>query len=204
MGQLRSKTVLIDIAHAGNEGRIDRHEQTFGTVLSASVTDGVVVLEGGTSRRLQLPPDFRSWKKLRKGNYQIPSTNEIVRNPAFESLWVIPPGGKLSPAIHQVHTRKSSYRNFYGIGTAMYGRDLKEKDGSFVTTKWVILFLVPIFPLGSFRIYNQSTRPTFGSLSTKHSALTWPLNKKQVIKGYGFTLLVAFAVFFIILAQQGS
>ncbi len=193
---------MIDIAHANPNGRIDFHNQTYGVVISANATDGVIVLEHATNKRMHFPPNFRSWKQLEKATYRIPGTDEIVRNPGFESRWVkLPDTGQLSPASLHDQTPKSAYHNIYGIGTTLYGRDEKQSDGSYVTTKWVILFFVPIIPLGSFRIFSQTMKPTLGTIATKHFAIAWPLNKKQVVKAYSVTLIAVITIFFIVSAQ---
>jgi hypothetical protein len=46
-----------------------------------------------------------------------------------------------------------------GCGTAIYGKRDFLDDGSFVTTKWVIFFWIPIVPLNSMRVrVAQQTR----------------------------------------------
>jgi hypothetical protein len=39
-----------------------------------------------------------------------------------------------------------------GVGTGIYGKRAFSPDGSFVTTKWIILFWLPLFPLRSLRV----------------------------------------------------
>jgi len=43
-------------------------------------------------------------------------------------------------------------RSVNGCGTSLYGRRGFEPDGSFVTTKWIVVFFVPAFPLASMRV----------------------------------------------------
>lgn len=43
-------------------------------------------------------------------------------------------------------------RSFNGCGTAIYGKRDFEADGSFVTTKWVVVFFIPMWPLKSMRV----------------------------------------------------
>jgi hypothetical protein len=47
--------------------------------------------------------------------------------------------------------------SFNGIGTKLYGKRLIKSDGSYVATKWFIIFLLPFFPLGSYRIWRDKT-----------------------------------------------
>jgi hypothetical protein len=43
-------------------------------------------------------------------------------------------------------------RSFNGFGTAIYGKRDFLADGSYVTTKWVVFFWIPILPLSSMRV----------------------------------------------------
>ena len=48
--------------------------------------------------------------------------------------------------------RKLLAQTFNGFGTKIYGKRDFELDGSFLTTKWVVFFWVPLVPLKSFRV----------------------------------------------------
>lgn len=43
-------------------------------------------------------------------------------------------------------------RSFMGYGTALYGKRDFHPDGSYITTMWVTMLWVPVFPLKSLRI----------------------------------------------------
>lgn len=43
-------------------------------------------------------------------------------------------------------------RSHNGFGTTIYGKRDFLADGSFVTTKWVVFFWIPILPLSSMRV----------------------------------------------------
>jgi hypothetical protein len=43
-------------------------------------------------------------------------------------------------------------QTFNGFGTTIYGKRNLGPDGSFLTTKWVVLFWVPLIPLRSLRV----------------------------------------------------
>jgi hypothetical protein len=43
-------------------------------------------------------------------------------------------------------------RSVNGCGTAIYGKRDFEADSSFVTTKWVVVFFIPVWPLKSMRV----------------------------------------------------
>lgn len=42
--------------------------------------------------------------------------------------------------------------SFNGCGTTYYGRRDFHRDDSYITTEWIILAHIPIFPLASFRV----------------------------------------------------
>lgn len=49
--------------------------------------------------------------------------------------------------------------NFFGCGTTFYGASGRADDGSFLTTEWFIVFLLPIVPIQSYRV-------SFGGVSS--------------------------------------
>ena len=58
--------------------------------------------------------------------------------------------------------------SFHGFGTDICGKRDFKADGSFVTTKWIILFLIPFVPLKSFRIVPiNEARHRFSFLTPK-------------------------------------
>ena len=75
-----------------------------------------------------------------------------------------------------------------GIGTIFYGCSDLRDDGSYIATKWFVIFFIPIFPLGSFRVLLMDSKFNLfppGVSKTYHS-IRVPLNKKQVILVYGY------------------
>lgn len=50
---------------------------------------------------------------------------------------------------------------FNGIGTTFYGKRDFHADGSFLTTEWVCLLYLPIFPLQSLRVRYLAGAPPF-------------------------------------------
>ena len=58
-------------------------------------------------------------------------------------------------------------RSFAGCGTTLYGKRDFHYDGSYLTTKWITLFSVPVFPLASIRA--GKTRPDSGTAERKLS-----------------------------------
>lgn len=83
-----------------------------------------------------------------------------------------------------------------GFGTTYYGcRWLP--DGTYITTKWVVFFFVPIIPTTSVRILD--TGPAYGSIGYSSQGLTVervPLDRDMVLKMYAWI-----AVFVAMLAS---
>jgi hypothetical protein len=86
-----------------------------------------------------------------------------------------------------------------GFGTGIYGKRDFHPDGSFLTTKWIIFFWLPIIPLKSMRLLRSSPRRASGSFgvgwSTEYEVLTETHpNSKQALFVYGFLLGVFLSV----------
>ncbi|MBU1558005.1 hypothetical protein KKC45_03525 [Patescibacteria group bacterium] len=89
-----------------------------------------------------------------------------------------------------------------GIGTSLYGKNEIDSDGSYITTKWFIFFLLPIIPLGSYRVLRGETTASMSGLvgvpgaTTQYKMISVPLNWKQVIQTYllvyGILVLIVF------------
>jgi hypothetical protein len=96
-------------------------------------------------------------------------------------------------------------RSFAGFGTTLYGKRDFHSDGSYLTTKWITLLWIPVFPLASIRA--GKARPDSGAAERKVSEhhlghyATWtteysvysegPINRKQVFSVYAFVLAMA-------------
>jgi hypothetical protein len=48
-----------------------------------------------------------------------------------------------------------------GSGEGLYGRKKLKDDGSYVATKWFVILLIPIFPLGTYRVWKGETSHGF-------------------------------------------
>jgi hypothetical protein len=82
-----------------------------------------------------------------------------------------------------------------GIGTTFYGKREVGPDGSYVATKWFIFLLLPIIPIGSYRVLPNVPKINFLTQITSYSRFEKvPLNKKQVI----YTYLLIYGFIFII------
>ena len=78
-----------------------------------------------------------------------------------------------------------------GFGTAFVGEAMHGSDGSYVTTEWVIVALVPIIPLKTFRVVpdpRYDVRAVFVNATAYASAARVPLDVAQVARTYLFVL----------------
>ncbi|MCA0241160.1 MAG: hypothetical protein LCI02_09865 [Proteobacteria bacterium] len=80
--------------------------------------------------------------------------------------------------------------SFNGIGTTFYGQCAFEQDGSFITTKWFVLFFFPCVPMGSLRVQQlESKGIPFLSRSTGYNVIEQlPTHWPQVLRTWGFVL----------------
>ncbi len=93
---------------------------------------------------------------------------------------------------------------FNGFGSMYYGHSNSLPDGSYIATEWIVAFWIPIFPIASFRLTKARTNVMVfppGSKTT-YQYIPVPLNKKQVIRTYGFTAIVAAVIMCIILIPK--
>jgi len=81
--------------------------------------------------------------------------------------------------------------SFEGIGTTFYGQCDWRRDGSFCTTKWVVVFWIPLFPLTSHRL-RRNWRPNergFLGYSTGYYVIeNLPIDFNQVLRTYMFAI----------------
>ena len=95
-----------------------------------------------------------------------------------------------------------------GCGTNFYGSWEKREDDSYVTTEWITIFYVPVFPLKSYRVIkNNSTITDSGyviSSSAQYNIVEYvSLDVLQVLSVYvAIFVLVAWAAMFISVAAK--
>lgn len=77
-----------------------------------------------------------------------------------------------------------------GIGTALYGKRDFKADGSYLTTKWIVAFWIPIIPLCSYRVRERSTGSGLWAPSVHKVLEKGRPNPKQVCFIYGYLLLL--------------
>jgi hypothetical protein len=75
---------------------------------------------------------------------------------------------------------------FNGIGTKLYGSMEHGPDGSYITTKWIVIFYLPIIPIGSYRVIEEGSSNYIIYNSQQYRSMKVPLHKKQIIKTYGW------------------
>lgn len=102
------------------------------------------------------------------------------------------------------YNRATRYKNTIsssvnGIGTTLYGKREIDSRGSYISTKWFIFFLLPIFPIGSYRILPNVTTITSPVEQTTDFNIfeKVPLNKKQVINTYLLIYGFIFVIFIL-------
>lgn len=78
---------------------------------------------------------------------------------------------------------------FNGIGTKYYGQREFLKDGSFVTTEWIVFVYIPIIPIGSFRVLPTGKSSDFVLFtSNQYFVKRVPVSWRQVRNVYLATI----------------
>lgn len=81
-----------------------------------------------------------------------------------------------------------------GWGTQLYGHTNKLSDGSYVATKWIVLFFIPIIPLKSYRIFSKEG----DFFSREYKLKRVELNRNQVLRTYLLILGLLFSIVLVI------
>ncbi len=91
---LPGKLLLIGLSFTDAKGDLKRQEQCWGRVTSVDSRAGIsLVLEGSRhGENFSLPPDTRSIKPARPGDYHLRSTGEVVSNPDYMVTFVVHEG----------------------------------------------------------------------------------------------------------------
>ena len=84
---LIGKTAIIGITNNDHTGRVIDHEQHHGRIVRADRTEGVV-FQLASGEEFTLPPDLRSFRRARPGEYRFRSTGEVVSNPDLHTEWI--------------------------------------------------------------------------------------------------------------------
>ena len=73
-----------------------------------------------------------------------------------------------------------------GFGTTFYGQCDFDTDGSFITTKWIILAFVPVVPTSSVRLRHAQEQGFFSMGTNYDVIMEMPLNVVQVLKTWAY------------------
>lgn len=95
-----------------------------------------------------------------------------------------------------------------GSGEGLYGKKDVRQDGSYTATKWFMILLIPIIPLGTYRVlkgktsHNLVSAPGIGiQQSTEIRMERLKMDWHQVITTYAITLailiLIALLIYYV-------
>jgi hypothetical protein len=66
-----------------------------------------------------------------------------------------------------------------GIGTRYYGRRAAG-HGTYIATKWIVLFYLPLIPLRSYRIFGE-TSPTYSGFGIPHVGISHSVRRTMTL-----------------------
>ncbi len=130
--------------------------------------------------------------------------NPTFSNPVLGRAWKRAWGRKAYAVAWGFVLPNNFMFSFNGIGTTLYGKsDVDKSDGSYLATKWFIIFLLPIFPLGTYRVRRGETHGNIipPGVSTQYQMIRAPFNWRQVLMTYlvvwGSAVFLLFILFHI-------
>jgi len=87
---LIGKYVIVGVTDYDFERRVLAQRQVHGVVVVADAERGVAISLKGQhlGETVWLPPDLRSVKRARPGEYHLRSTGEVITDPDFVCTWV--------------------------------------------------------------------------------------------------------------------
>ena len=85
--ELIGKTVLVGIAHVDTAGKLLGRSQYFGTVVSATKENGVIIARHGVQDIAPLPPFPEQYLPAKKGTYTLQSNGLKVKDPDYTCTW---------------------------------------------------------------------------------------------------------------------
>jgi len=87
-----------------------------------------------------------------------------------------------------------------GVGTKFYGKNNEQSDGSYTTTEWFVFLMLPIIPIGSYRVIEHKRSSL---IQTEYNIIEkLPLDKSEVARIYGIGIFcVVLFILFIVFAS---
>ncbi len=83
--EMVGKMLLAGITYYTHENEFIEQKQFYGTVIEAN--ESIIRIRQTDKTEISLPPDLRSTKRARSGEYKLRSTGEVVVNPDFLATW---------------------------------------------------------------------------------------------------------------------
>ena len=87
-------------------------------------------------------------------------------------------------------------KNILGTGTQFYGQEKTGQKNAYIATKWIVLFYIPIAPIGSFQVQpieeNENGAPALSQQSVEKKV---PLQVMHVCNVYAFILAIGIMIF---------
>jgi hypothetical protein len=89
--ELVGKSLLVGITTQDPRGNVLGQKQVHGRITAADPAHGLVIELAGANagKPFTLPPDLRSLKPARPGEYRLRSTGEVIRDPDFLATWIV-------------------------------------------------------------------------------------------------------------------
>jgi hypothetical protein len=82
--------LLVGLTHLDHAGNVVRLEQFHGTVIRATVEEGVILVDSDGQERY-LPLDREAFRPAEPGEYRLRTTGEVVVDPTWLTTWTISP-----------------------------------------------------------------------------------------------------------------
>lgn len=85
---LIGKYVLVGYTHKKDDGTVVKYEQEHGVIIRVNEQEGIVIKPPKEKYTFTLPPDFRSLKVAKPGEYTLKSNGEVIKNPDYLCYWI--------------------------------------------------------------------------------------------------------------------
>jgi hypothetical protein len=82
--------LLVGLTHLDQAGNVLHQEQFHGTVIRASMEEGVILVDAD-SREHRVPLDREAFTPADPGEYRLRSTGEVVVDPTWLTTWTVRP-----------------------------------------------------------------------------------------------------------------